>query len=123
MKNEKLIMKNEKTIFATHSIIRKIMGKLLTVWNFIRKHKYLITVLIFAVIIGFLDENSIVRRASNQREIITLHKEIDKYQAEYDENTKRLNELMTNPDAMEKVAREKYLMKKPDEDIYVIEEN
>lgn len=123
MKNEKLIMKNEKTIFATHSIIRKIMGKLLTVWNFIRKHKCLITVLIFAVIIGFLDENSIVRRASNQREIITLHKEIDKYQAEYDENTKRLNELMTNPDAMEKVAREKYLMKKPDEDIYVIEEN
>ena len=48
--------------------------------------------------------------------------EIRKYQAEYEESTKRLNELMANPAAMEKVAREKYLMKKPNEDIYVFEE-
>lgn len=102
---------------------QKEMSKLLTVWNFIRRNKYLITIVAFGVIIGFLDENSIVRRISNQREINALHREIEKYQAEYDENTKRLNELMTNPDAMEKVAREKYLMKKPDEDIYVFEEN
>ena len=35
---------------------------------------------------------------------------------------KRLNEISTNPDAIEQIAREKYLMKKPNEDIYVFED-
>ena len=49
--------------------------------------------------------------------------QIEKYRADYEENTKRLNELNSNPDAIEQVAREKYLMKKPNEDIYVFEDN
>ena len=98
------------------------MIKLLTVWNFIRRHKYWITVLIFVTIIGFLDENSMVRRVSNIRKINKLHQSIKEYQADYDENTKRLNELTTNPRSIEKVAREKYLMKKTNEDIYVIQD-
>ena len=32
-------------------------------------------------------------------------------------------EISTNPDAIEQIAREKYLMKKPNEDIYVFEDN
>lgn len=99
------------------------MSKLLTVWNFISKHKYLITVALFLVIIGFLDENNLIRRASNKREIMRLHNEIEKYRHEYEESTRKLNELVENPEAMEKVAREKYLMKKPNEDIYVFEED
>lgn len=99
------------------------MSRLLRFWNFIRKHKYLITVTIFVVIIGFLDENSMVRRVANIREINRLQEEIDRYKLDYDENTRKLNELTANPVAMEKVAREKYLMKKPNEDIYVFEED
>ena len=38
------------------------MDKLASLWSFVRKHKYLITLALFAVIIGFLDENSVVRR-------------------------------------------------------------
>ncbi len=37
------------------------MSKLLTIWNYIRRHKYMITVLIFIVVIGFLDENSLIQ--------------------------------------------------------------
>ena len=40
----------------------------------------------------------------------------------YEEDTERLNELSTNPEAIEKIAREKYLMKNPNEDIYIFEE-
>ena len=86
------------------------MGKLITIWEFIGRHKYWITVVAFGVIIGFLDE------------ISRLQGEIDKYRAEYEENTERLNELSTNPEAIEQIAREKYLMKKPNEDIYVFDE-
>ena len=98
------------------------MGNLLTIWEFIGKHKDLITILIFAAIIGFLDENSAIRRIGYTREISRLQSEIDKYRADYEENTKKLNELSSNPDAIEQIAREKYLMKKPNEDIYVFED-
>lgn len=36
------------------------MGKLITIWEFIGRHKYWITVVAFGVIIGFLDENSMI---------------------------------------------------------------
>ena len=99
------------------------MDKLITIWSFICRRKYLITVVAFAVIIGFLDENNMFRRLGYEREISQLKEEIEKYRADYEENTKRLNELNSNPDAIEQVAREKYLMKKPNEDIYVFEDN
>ena len=99
------------------------MDKLITIWSFICRRKYLITVVAFAVIIGFLDENSLFRRLAYEREISQLKEEIEKYRADYEENTKRLTELNSNPDAIEQVAREKYLMKKPNEDIYVFEDN
>ena len=99
------------------------MDKLITIWSFICRRKYLITVVAFAVIIGFLDENSLFRRLAYEREISQLKEEIEKYRADYEENTKRHNELNSNPDAIEQVAREKYLMKKPNEDIYVFEDN
>lgn len=98
------------------------MGKLVTIWEFIGKHKYWITILVFVGIIGFLDENSMIRRAGYAREISRLQDEIDRYRADYEENTQKLNELTTNPDAIEQIAREKYLMKKPNEDIYVFKE-
>jgi Septum formation initiator. len=97
------------------------MSKLINIWEFICRRKYLITIIAFATIIGFLDENSLLRRFEYEREINQLKQEIDKYRTDYEENTRRLNELSTNPDAIEQIAREKYLMKKPNEDIYVFE--
>ena len=98
------------------------MAKLMFLWNTVRRYKYLITVLAFIAIVGFLDDNNYMRRIKNKREIYRLEKEIEMYQKEYDESTRKLNELMENIDALEKVAREKYFMKKLNEDIYIIEE-
>lgn len=98
------------------------MSKLFTIWEFMGKHKYWIAILVFGVIIGFLDENSMLRRFGYAREIIRLQDEIEEYRTEYEENTQRLNELTTNPEAIEQIAREKYLMKKPNEDIYVFDD-
>ena len=98
------------------------MSRLLTFWNYIRHHKYLITILIFLVVIGFLDENNLIRRVQHRREISTLKSEIETYRKQYEEDSQKLKELTTNPEAMEKIAREKYLMKKPNEDVFVFEE-
>ena len=99
------------------------MDKLAFLWFFFRKHKYLITLVLFAVIVGFLDENSMVRRLGYAREENRLRGEIERYRKEYEENTERLNELVADSGAIERIAREKYLMKKPNEDIYVFEED
>lgn len=98
------------------------MDKLATLWSFVRRHKYVITLLLFAVIIIFLDENSLMRRWAYTREGNRLREEIARYRAEYEENTERLNELALDSGAIERIAREKYLMKKPNEDIYVFSE-
>ena len=98
------------------------MSKLMTVWKYIRMHKYLITIVAFLVIIVFLDENSLIQRAKHRQEIEALTNEIEKYRKQYEEDTETLKELMNDPDAMEKVAREKYLMKKPNEDVFIFEE-
>ena len=45
------------------------MGKLISIWEFICRRKYLITIVAFAVIIVFLDENSLLRRLGYEREI------------------------------------------------------
>ena len=94
----------------------------MTIWTYIRKHKYLITISAFLVIIVFLDENSLIQRAKHQQEINTLNSEITKYRKQFEEDTEKLKELTNNPEAMEKIAREKYLMKKPNEDIFIFEE-
>ena len=99
------------------------MDKLVSFWLFVCKNKYLITLVLFAVLIGFLDENSIVRRMGYAREESRLREEIDKFRTEYEENTRRLNELAVDSGTIECIAREKYLMKKPNEDIYVFEED
>ena len=94
----------------------------MTIWTYIRKHKYLITIAAFLVIIVFLDENSLIQRAKHQQEINTLNSEITKYRKQFEDDTEKLKELTNNPEAMEKIAREKYLMKKPNEDIFIFEE-
>ena len=98
------------------------MSKLLTVWKYIRQHKYLITIVIFLIIIIFLDENNLLRRAQHKYEISELKSEIERYREQYEHDTKLLEELSNNPEALEKIAREKYLMKKPNEDIFIFEE-
>ena len=98
------------------------MSRLLTVWGYIRRHKYLITILAFLVVIVFLDDNSLIQRAKHRAEIENLKAEIERYRKQFNEDTEKLKELTTNPEAMEKVARENYFMKKPDEDIFIFEE-
>ena len=96
------------------------MGRLASLWMSVRRHKYAVTVLLFAILIIFIDENSLIRRWQLTREEATLRREVSRYRAQYEEDTRKLNELTTDSEAIERIAREKYLMKKDNEDIFVI---
>ena len=49
-----------------------------------------------------------------------LEKDRDYYKERIEEDRRKLNELKTSSDNLEKFAREQYFMKKDDEDIYII---
>ena len=98
------------------------MNSLIAFWYLVRKNKYTITIALFTFIIVFVDENSMIRRMSYSNEISRLKEEIERYRKEYNESTNKLIELNSNPEVIEQIAREKYLMKKSNEDIYVFED-
>ncbi len=95
------------------------MSKLHKCWDFICRHRYVAAIMLFAIIVGFLDPNSYYNLYKQKEEIKQLEDEIGLYRSQYEKDTRMLKQLDTNPNAMEKIARERYFMKKPNEDIYV----
>ena len=66
------------------------------------------------------DQNNLNERRKNNRDYNQLIRERDYFQNKIEENRKRILELKTNNDNLEKFAREQYLMKKDNEDIFII---
>jgi cell division protein FtsB len=98
------------------------MGKLKKFGDYLSKFKYVITVLFFVIVLGFVGENSFVNRYKHKQEIEALTEEIAKYQQQFDRDTERLEELSTSEEALEKIARERYFMSEDDEDVFIFEE-
>ena len=84
------------------------------------KNKYVITSIIFLVWISFFDQNNWFERLKNMKQLNQLEDDKQYYQTKIKEETKRLKELQTDKENLEKFAREQYLMKKDDEDIFLI---
>ncbi|MBS1555292.1 MAG: septum formation initiator family protein [Bacteroidetes bacterium] len=83
---------------------------------------YWVTGLCFLVWMTFLDSNDLISRFKLSSKLRSLEKEKEYYQAKITEVEKDRKELMTNRELLEKFAREKYLMKKEKEDIFIIQE-
>lgn len=99
------------------------MSKIHSVWLFMRRHKYLLTILIFALIVGVVDEDSILNRHPRRVHIDILRQEIANYKQQYDAADSKIRELENNPKAVEKIARERYHMKREGEDVFVFVNN
>ena len=83
-------------------------------------NKYLITGIAFAVWMLFFDRNDISLQLKRARELTRLNESEEAMDKRIDETKKELNLLKTNPETLEKYAREKFLMKKENEDLFVI---
>ena len=84
------------------------------------KNKFFLVTLAFLVWMIFFDRNDLFSQYEYRRQVNKLKAERDFYKAQTDEVNKELNELTSNPKQLEKFAREKYLMKKDNEDVFVI---
>ncbi len=86
------------------------------------KNKYIITTTAFFVWLLFFDRNDVVSQVELTQKLNELNKEKQYYVEEISKNRQDMMELKTNPKNLEKFAREKYLMKKDNEEIFVIVE-
>jgi cell division protein DivIC len=81
---------------------------------------FILIVLVFAVWMTFFDENSYLVHREFNKEIDELEKTIKFYEDRINEDRTTIKKLQDSLE-LERFAREKYLMKKKNEDIYVIE--
>jgi cell division protein FtsB len=84
------------------------------------QNKYFMCTLAFVVWMLFFDRNDMLSQYEYRSEVNKLEAEKDFYETETAHVKKDLTELTTNLNTAEKFAREKYYMKKDNEDVFVI---
>jgi len=85
------------------------------------KNKYVLTSIFFGVWILFIDDRDLI--TTHFRHVTELHKlEARKvyYEGQILTVRKELDQLKSNPATLEKYARERYLMKRDNEDLFVV---
>lgn len=85
----------------------------------ILKNKYFLTTIAIITWLLFFDKNDVFTQWDLIQKCKKLEKERDYYITEIDNNKNWLNDLKTNQKSLETFAREKYLMKKDNEDVFV----
>jgi cell division protein FtsB len=81
---------------------------------------YLLVSAAFLVWMFFFDENDFIRQYEMSQKLSDLEGEKEYFISKIEEVQKERHELMSNADLLEKFAREKYLMKKPTEDVFLV---
>ena len=99
------------------------MGRLKLIMALVGHYKYAIVIIAGIILVGFVDENSFMHRVQLEMQISDLLQQIDKYNAHYDDDMRKLRELNHVPWAYQKIALERYCMKTDDEDIYVLSDD
>ena len=96
--------------------------KLLTHIPAFLKNKYLLSFAAFCVVLLFLDKNDFFTQVDRRTELRELQQSKRHYTTQIAAERKELEALKTNPATVEKYAREKYLMKRDNEEIFLVSE-
>ena len=87
------------------------------------KSKYLLTATGFTVWILFFDNRDFITSHFREKgELLKLQQSKKYYEQQIAATKQELEQLKTNPALLEKYAREKYLMKRDNEDLFLIRE-
>ncbi len=84
------------------------------------RNKYFYTLIFFLLWILFFDQNRVTNQHKLQKDLSNLEAQKEYYLTEIEEQTRITKALESDTVLLEKFAREKYLMKRDNEVIYVI---
>tara|TARA_Y200000002_G_C22597515_1_gene628021 strand:+ start:178 stop:492 length:315 start_codon:yes stop_codon:yes gene_type:complete len=84
------------------------------------KNKYVIIITLFIIWIVFFDNYNLIRQSKIKKEIKQLEENKNFYSKEIKKDSTEYHELLNSDEKKEKFAREKFLMRKENEDVYII---
>ena len=87
-----------------------------------RINAYVVVVAFFLFITFIVGDSNLYKRYTYDEKIRSLEREIDLYDKEIEMNTIKLNDIRVNSEGLERYAREEFFMKRPNEDVFIIED-
>ena len=87
------------------------------------RNKYFIAIALFIIWILFFDNYNLIRQSRIKKDIKELEENKLFYTKEIKKDSTEFQDLLNNKEKREKFAREKFLMKKENEDLYIIRRN
>jgi cell division protein DivIC len=87
----------------------------------ILRNKFVLASAFFIVWMLFFDKNDVFSMVERRNELREIQQSKRYFEKEIDANRQFASDLKTNPAAIEKFAREKYLMKKDNEDLFLVQ--
>jgi cell division protein FtsB len=85
-------------------------------------NKYLLAIGFFLVWMLFFDQKDFFFNIEKRKELSVLKEKKAYYQQEITKAKQELTDFQSNPAAIEKFARERYMLKKDGEDVYIVED-
>ena len=86
------------------------------------RNKYLILFLLFILWVIFIDDYNLINQSKIKNTVDDLKIQKEFYISEIKSDSTELYKLQNDPAEQERFAREKFLMKKENEDIFIIRE-
>jgi cell division protein FtsB len=87
------------------------------------RNKYISAIIVFLIWIAFFDRNDLFTQWDRKQELQKLETSQTFYEREIAATRKDLLELNTNPATLEKFAREKFYLKRPNEEIFIVDDS
>lgn len=107
------------------------MGKFKELWNIAKNDRNaerrsfvryaVFAVFVFIIMVGFVNQNNIVRWIRAGIEIRSQEKRIERYSAEIKDMDRQIHGLTHSKDSLEQFARENFGFAEPGDDVYIIE--
>ena len=85
-------------------------------------NKFLITGILFAVWMIYFDQNNWSSQEKRKKQLWDVEQNIAYLNSEITRMEQEHNEMIHNPEKLEKFAREQYKMKRDNEDLYIVEQ-
>jgi cell division protein DivIC len=84
-------------------------------------NRYLLATTAFVVWVVFFDDSNFFIQHQRKSELDELNKKIEYYKTQVTETKQELSNLQNDPVMLEKYAREKYFMKRANEEVFVFD--
>ena len=83
---------------------------------------YIMVAVLFLILMFFFDTNDFITQYNMRQKLDDIAEEKKYYKEKIEEVKSDRKELLEQPELLEKFAREKYLMKKPAEQLFIVKE-